>query len=347
MIRYHPPTWSIKTTAIALSWLGVTLWGVPQLPATETSAGENCPTWETFREAVRSGKISLEVPIPNLPEGFRQGCISSELGAHTLNIFVYREGIEPKYIETNSGRDSLYQILPPADGIAHPSELPEQQIHTIHFGFDSGASYTKLVDKYQAWQEPYITAGGTVYFRYTWATLKPEGLPARQVASTLEELAFLLKQTRDEYDPQAKAKFAEKQSNAVERTCLAPVYRVKSRFDKVAGVKVQRSKTELIQDLYEEENLYEEGAPTNKPKHVSIFIRGNQPETIMQSKSMLQYASQEILNQCDGVGLLTIGVWGSGYVQRYGWVDGDIQPFRCRQPGLNTNLQWGEQFCGL
>jgi hypothetical protein len=342
---------NLNIVAISLAILGSTIGNVSHFQAQELpnsnsdnqqTANRDCPTWETFREAVRSGKISLNIPIPNLPAGFRQGCVASSSGAHTLNVFVYREGIQPKYKENAPTSNPIARILPPASGIANKSTLSDSEIRAIHFGFDGGFSYTQLLDRYQAWQEPYITAGGTVLFRYTWATLlpDPQELPTSQAAPMLANVAELLEQTRGGYDREAEAKFAEKQPDAVDRNCLAPVYRVKHRFDNVSGVQVQRSKTAWIQDLYEE------GVPTNKPKHVSVLIRGNQPENVMQSGSKLQYASQEILGECDDVGLLTVGVWGSGYYYRFGWVDGEIQAFRCRQPGLNTKLQWGEQVCG-
>jgi hypothetical protein len=309
----------------------------------EQFASNHCPTWDTFRDAVRSGEITLKVPIPDLPEGFRQGCLTSHIGAHTLNLFAYREGIEIEYSDV-SGR--IDDIIPPGRAI-DSADLPDDRIHAIHIGFDGGAGYTDTIDKYQAWHDPYISDSGTVLFRYTWATLVPEPneLPPERAAQMLDRLAKLLEQTRSDYSEEAEARFAERQSDtAAERSCFGPIYRAKRRIREVSEVQVKRSRTEWIQaDTYI-------GAPVDRPKHVSILIEGKQPEKVLGSAAILGTISQDVLGRCDDVGLLTVGVWGSGYFARSGWVNGEIRQFRCtdRSPGPGGGtLHWGEQYCGL
>lgn len=309
----------------------------------EQFASNHCPTWDTFRDAVRSGEITLKVPIPDLPEGFRQGCLTANVGAHTLNIFAYREGIEIEYSDV-SGR--IYDIIP-LGRVANPADLPDDRIHVIHIGFDGGAGYTDTIDKYQAWHDPYISDSGTVSFRYTWATLEPDPneLPPERAAPMLDRLAKLLQQTHSDYSEEAEARFAERQSDtAADRSCFGPLYRAKRRINEVSEVRVERSRTEWIQaDSYI-------GAPVDRPKHVSIFIEGTQPETVMGSAAILGAIAQDVLGECDDVGLLTVGVWGSGYFARSGWVNGEIRQFRCtdRGPGSGEgSLHWGEQYCGL
>ncbi|WP_071518454.1 hypothetical protein [Geitlerinema sp. PCC 9228] len=72
-----------------------------------------------------------------------------------MNVFVYREGIQPKYQENAPTSNPIAPILPPASDIANKSTLSDSEIRAIHFGFDGGFSYTQLFDRYQAWQEPY------------------------------------------------------------------------------------------------------------------------------------------------------------------------------------------------
>jgi hypothetical protein len=156
----------------------------PPVPS-NTDATPDCATWETLKAAVRSGEITIRQPIPELPEGFKNGCISADIGAHTLNIYVRRDGVA---FEPPSMSPELLQTYPfykvvPIGGI-------EEEF--VHVYFDSPGVTTRQFIQENAWEEPYIDReDNTVMFRYLY--MESDVVP-------LEEMAQLLETTREEWE---------------------------------------------------------------------------------------------------------------------------------------------------
>jgi|GEM_PF-4436416 len=308
---------------------------------------ESCPTWETLEAVVRADQIRPPGPLPTLPEGFRQGCVTAEAGAHTLNVYVYRNDIELEFALEAEWPDvsgDLHELLPPQASVV--SDLPSGQINALHFGFDGGYGYENIVNRYQAWHEPYISAYGTVTFRYTWATLMPppEELPPQMAADMLARLATNLEATRSEYSPEVESHIPEPSGEVADRSsCWAPLYLAQRQIEARPDVTVVKALTEPIPvDRYA-------NPPSDRPNAITIAIEGEAVETLMGDTALQQSISEDILSNCPDVGLVKVGVWRSSYSAISGWVDGEPQSFRCTDLGLvsDQKLPWGERYCGL
>ena len=162
---------------------------------------ENCVSWPDFQAAIADGTIPLNQPVPELPEAFAEGCLFADVGAHTLNIHVTRNGIDPNHAlsfgpppeDSSLANLPIFQLLPMSFG---DRELMEQG-NLLRVMFDSPGATTRQFLRENAWETPYIDPEThTVMFRYVY--MKSAGVD-------LEILADLLFEAYENADSEATA----------------------------------------------------------------------------------------------------------------------------------------------
>lgn len=161
------------------------------LTALSAAPIDKCVTWQRFKAAIESGKLNLGMPLPNLPTEFKNGCLSSDQGAHTIIIFVLKEGISAEPIPLrNLPPDAIYKIVPPLAITEKYDQLYENgQILQISFDFP-GVKDLEF-RKRHAWQQVHIDSEyHTVVFRNLF--MESKGV-------SLEEMARLLEATKSQW----------------------------------------------------------------------------------------------------------------------------------------------------
>lgn len=122
--------------------------------------------------------------------------------------------------------------------------------------------------------------------------------------------------------------------------CQASVARAINRLNNVSNVQVQ--------GRLQQSNLsqYYEDAPPQRPTGYFLYVAGNGDATVMRSTQFLTAISQDILRQCSDVGLVTISVYRTDWSRAFGVLkDGQVQEFRCIEPGIKPKSKWGEVVC--
>lgn len=155
--------------------------------AGETTEGDKstvidqCKSWQDFKAAVKAGKIlAPDTAIPELPAGFQNGCVYSDEGAHTLNLYVLKDRLR---LHTNVSEDSVekvYRIIPQFDT---EDEKWIESGKILHIGFDSGYQADERAKRY-ADRAHIDKESYTVVFRHLF--MESRGVPLEEMARLLE-----------------------------------------------------------------------------------------------------------------------------------------------------------------
>ena len=157
-----------------------------------TQPAEACVTWDKFKAVVQSGDVVLDLPIPELPDGFKNGCIFADVDVHTLNLYVLKEGLQrTARVHTDLAQlHPLYKFVPLPQGLDVFKLINRGQALVVMF--DSPDQIDKWFIQKNAWEKAYIDQENhTVMFRYIY--MHSKGIP-------LDELASLLEATSSQWD---------------------------------------------------------------------------------------------------------------------------------------------------
>lgn len=150
----------------------------------------NCPTWTDVKAAAKAGKIEASSDkIPEMPAGFKNGCVYSAIGAHTLNFYVLKDDAteRPILAQTNKNADpeslALYRQFPMFDD--YDQKLMNAG-KVVHVGFDSGMQAEERAKRY-ADRAHIDKENYTVEFGYVFV---------ESHGAALEEIARLLEATK-------------------------------------------------------------------------------------------------------------------------------------------------------
>jgi hypothetical protein len=72
------------------------------LPQRANSKEPGCVTWSEAKSEVHSlfnQSLRYERPLPELPNGFKNGCTFGNLGASTIAIYVLKDGLRPHSVQ--------------------------------------------------------------------------------------------------------------------------------------------------------------------------------------------------------------------------------------------------------
>lgn len=158
----------------------------------DTQPAKDCVTWEKFTAVVKSGEVALNLPIPELPNGFKHGCIFADVDVHTLNIYVLKDGLQKtaRLHADLAQLHPLYKFVPLPQGLDVFKLIDRGQALIVMF--DSPDQIDKWFIQKNAWDQAYIDQeNDTVMFRYIY--MHSKGIP-------LDELARLLEATSSQWD---------------------------------------------------------------------------------------------------------------------------------------------------
>ena len=87
--------------------------------------------------------------------------------------------------------------------------------------------------------------------------------------------------------------------------------------------------------------------PAGRPQHIILAINSRAGGKMPAAVVMLSTA-KNIINNCDSVGLVTIGIDESGALDEFGIMrNGEVRAFECIEPDIRSprTLPWGQRFC--
>ena len=158
----------------------------------DTQPEEACVNWDRFTAIVQSGEVALNLPVPELPDGFKNGCIFADVDVHTLNMYVLKEGLQrTARLHTDLAQlHPLYKFVPIPQGLDVFKLVDRGQALIVMF--DSPDQIDKWFIQRNAWEQAYIDQENhTVMFRNIY--MHSKGIP-------LADLAKLLEATRNQWD---------------------------------------------------------------------------------------------------------------------------------------------------
>ncbi len=169
-------------TAIVLASLTVN-----SVSANPSSSINSCVTWQTLRTAVQSGTIRSRLILPELPDGFKKGCVFYNEGAHTLNFQILKDGVSPNSVSVIAAQpynSPVSQIVP--KGFIDDALMNRGQLLIV--GFDSPGVTDAAFIRKNAWERAFIRKEEdgrvTVIFRNLFVESK--GVPPEVIARLLE-----------------------------------------------------------------------------------------------------------------------------------------------------------------
>lgn len=183
-------------TAIVLALL---LANPQTAPARAASSSVNpCVTWQTLKTAVQSGTVQSEIILPELPDGFKNGCVFFDEGAHTLAFYILKDGVSPdsfSVVAAQPGDSAISQIVPKAfiDYEAYEALMNRGQL--LRVGFDSPGETEAAFIRKNAWERAFVRkysdGNVTVIFRYLF--MESKGVPE-------DVMIRLLEATKSQFD---------------------------------------------------------------------------------------------------------------------------------------------------
>ncbi|BAY91687.1 MULTISPECIES: hypothetical protein [unclassified Tolypothrix] len=137
-----------------------------------------CVIWKQFQQAVTEKRISFTYPLPELPNGYRQGCLLADQGIDTLILYVFKDGwdiqklqINPKFYQQLSSKHQIYQLLPPLKAFKRIPPSRYLRADYLMMGFDEPKKPNNFnlnkPSNWSDWQHPYLPNpySGKVYYR--------------------------------------------------------------------------------------------------------------------------------------------------------------------------------------
>ncbi len=190
-------------------------------PASTTSSSINpCVTWQAIRTAVQSGRVQSAMIFPELPDGFKKGCVFYDPGAHTVNLFILKDGVSPDSVSVAAPQPddgSLSQIVPIGSLGEEAYDALMNSGQLLEVGFDGSPAYMEFIQRKNAWDRAFIDRSEygnvTVYFRYLF--MESKGVPP-------EVMARLLEATKSQFD-KAEVKPTAKFDSAQNRNLLQAI----------------------------------------------------------------------------------------------------------------------------
>lgn len=131
----------------------------------------------------------------------------------------------------------------------------------------------------------------------------------------------------------------EKQSN---NSCDTAIENVKARIQNNNYLTVDFQGKQIP-------SYWQEGAPAERRSQLIILLgnpregTGNFVENIMASTQMLTAMSNQLIEGCNNIAVVTYAKKGSGYIRTFGLIQGTVQEFEYITPGRGQvlKLRWG------
>lgn len=154
---------------------------------TASSSINPCVTWQTLRTTVQTRTVQSRMIFPELPDGFKKGCVFSDEGAHTLNFNILKDGVSPDSVEVvapQPGDSAISKIVPKA--FIDESLMNSGQL--LRVGFDSPGETDAAFIRKNAWEKAFISksSDGNVRVIFRYVFMESKGVPPEVMARLLE-----------------------------------------------------------------------------------------------------------------------------------------------------------------
>lgn len=117
-------------TRITATITSVALIGVACVLPQRVNAQEskNCVTWDEVKSEVQS--LYYDHPLPELPDGFKNGCVFGDNGAYIIAISVFKEGLRPPITQDY---DTLFDTSIPKVSSIPPEYAIDENWESLRF----------------------------------------------------------------------------------------------------------------------------------------------------------------------------------------------------------------------
>jgi len=95
---------------------------------------------------------------------------------------------------------------------------------------------------------------------------------------------------------------------------------------------------------YSAQTIYND-FPDDQPVIISLTMRGNDADTVMNSPQLLTAITQTIINGCSKVGMVSYGVAGTDWQVDFGQIGNQIRQFECVDVEDSRRNEWGHTGC--
>jgi hypothetical protein len=115
----------LTATLTSVALIGIAF-AFPQRANSQES--RSCVTWEEVKSDVQS--LYYDHPLPELPDGFKNGCVFGDNGAYIIAISVFKEGLRPPITQDN---DTLFGTAIPKFSSIAPEYAIDKNWESIQF----------------------------------------------------------------------------------------------------------------------------------------------------------------------------------------------------------------------
>lgn len=115
----------------------------------------------------------------------------------------------------------------------------------------------------------------------------------------------------------------------------------------IASVESQlQAGRQLTIELSEIRNVTYSDYPEGRANQYTLAMDGNAVESVLNSSVLMNTLATGIIDRCNSVSLVSFGLYGSGYIVKYGLMNnGEVKIFQCPEdydPPYYRDLVWGE-----
>ncbi|MBE9067177.1 hypothetical protein IQ260_10970 [Leptolyngbya cf. ectocarpi LEGE 11479] len=150
-------------------------------------------------------------------------------------------------------------------------------------------------------------------------------------------IAFLLPTTSAFAD---RSTVVPKQSTPAQRKCEDALASVVGSIQEGRDAQVADISASNLSEVYR-------GYPSGVELEVTLALDGSAADNVMNSPQLMTNASAQLINGCQGVGLVKFNRYYTDWNESFGLIDGTVSQFsQCVEPvGDRQYLEWGQRYC--
>jgi hypothetical protein len=107
-------------------------------PRANSQESKSCVTWEEVKSEVESlydqflysKSLGYSHPLPELPDGFKNGCVFGDNGAYVISISVLKDEMRPRLTQDY---DTLFGIIPRYSSIVDVESAIDENRESLNF----------------------------------------------------------------------------------------------------------------------------------------------------------------------------------------------------------------------
>ncbi|MBX2862237.1 MAG: hypothetical protein KTR27_01675 [Leptolyngbyaceae cyanobacterium MAG.088] len=131
-----------------------------------------------------------------------------------------------------------------------------------------------------------------------------------------------------------------KQSTPAQEQCKAALASVVTSLEEGRDVKVADISASNLSEIYQ-------GYPSGLQLGVTLALDGGAADNVMNSPQFMTNISAQLIDQCQGVGLVKFNRYYTDWNESFGLIDGSVTQFsQCVEPRVGGRyLEWGQRYC--